>query len=76
MNRRLISRSLAFAVIAAFPLAAQQKTAPAPTFDRRAVPPAGKDAELVVPTWTKTTLANGATLVVSERHSLPSCRCA
>jgi len=71
MNRRLISRSLAVAVIAAFPLAAQQKTAPAPTFDRRAVPPAGKDAELVVPTWTKTTLANGATLVVSERHSLP-----
>jgi zinc protease len=71
MNHRLISHTLAVAVIAAFPLAAQQKTAPPPTFDRRVVPPAGKDPELVVPTWTKTTLANGATLVVAERHSLP-----
>jgi predicted Zn-dependent peptidase len=26
---------------------------------------------LTVPTWTRTQLANGATLIVSERHSLP-----
>jgi zinc protease len=72
MNHRLFSRSLAIMVVAASSLAAQQpKSAPKPTFDRRVVPLAGKDPQLIVPTWTKTTLANGATLVVSERHSLP-----
>jgi predicted Zn-dependent peptidase len=72
MNGRRMSRSLALVIVAALPVAAQQtKSAPPPTFDRRVVPPAGKDPELIVPTWTKTTLANGATLVVSERHSLP-----
>ena len=39
--------------------------------DRTKVPPAGKTPELHVPTWTKTTLANGATLIVSERQGLP-----
>lgn len=41
------------------------------TLDRTAVPPAGPTPVLRVPTWTKTQLANGATLIVSERHSLP-----
>lgn len=39
--------------------------------DRRAVPPAGTTPALRIPTWTKTTLANGAQLVVSEKHNLP-----
>ena len=39
--------------------------------DRTKIPPAGKTPELRVPTWTKTVLANGATLIVSERHGLP-----
>ena len=39
--------------------------------DRTKVPPAGKTPELRVPTWTKTVLANGATLIVSERQGLP-----
>jgi zinc protease len=39
--------------------------------DRTKVPPAGKTPELRVPTWTKTTLANGADLIVSEKHDLP-----
>src|SRR6266850_2935491 len=39
--------------------------------DRTKVPPPGKAPELRVPVWTKTTLVNGATLVVSERHGLP-----
>ena len=39
--------------------------------DRTKVPPPGKTPELRVPVWTKTMLANGATLVVSERHGLP-----
>src|SRR5215208_3158964 len=41
------------------------------TLDRTVVPPAGPTPVLRVPTWTKTQLANGATLIVSERHSLP-----
>src|ERR671911_220637 len=39
--------------------------------DRTKVPPPGPTPVLRVPTWTKTQLANGATLIVSERHSLP-----
>ena len=39
--------------------------------DRTKVPAPGKNPELRVPTWTKTQLANGATLIVSERHGLP-----
>jgi predicted Zn-dependent peptidase len=41
------------------------------TLDRTKVPPAGPTPVLHVPAWTKTQLANGATLIVSERHSLP-----
>ena len=44
---------------------AQQK------LDRTKVPPPGMTPVLHVPAWTKTQLANGATLIVSERHSLP-----
>ena len=39
--------------------------------DRTKVPPPGATPVLRVPTWTKTQLANGATLIVSERHNLP-----
>ena len=39
--------------------------------DRTKVPPPAKTPVLNVPTWTKTQLDNGATLIVSERHSLP-----
>jgi zinc protease len=72
------------AALAAVPAAAQQTAvakAPAPaqhapkpsaqTFDRKAIPPAGKTPVLRVPSWTKTTLANGAELAVYERHDLP-----
>ena len=41
------------------------------TLDRTKVPPPGKTPVLHVPSWTKTQLANGATLIVSERHGLP-----
>ena len=41
------------------------------TIDRAKVPTPGPTPVLRVPTWTKTQLANGATLIVSERHSLP-----
>lgn len=39
--------------------------------DRTKVPPPGPNPTLNVPVWTKTQLSNGATLIVSERHSLP-----
>jgi len=41
------------------------------TLDRTKVPPSGPTPVLHVPTWTKTQLANGATLILSERHTLP-----
>jgi zinc protease len=43
---------------------------PAP-LDRAKIPPAGKPPVLKVPTWTQTTLADGAALIVSEKHDLP-----
>ena len=39
--------------------------------DRTKTPAPGKTPDLRVPTWTKTTLANGADLIVSEKHDLP-----
>jgi zinc protease len=57
---------------AAASAAAPEKAASNPTsFDRTVMPTAGPRPELRIPTWTKTTLANGARLVVSERHDLP-----
>jgi predicted Zn-dependent peptidase len=41
------------------------------SLDRKKVPAAGKTPDLRVPAWTKTTLANGAELLVSEKHDLP-----
>jgi zinc protease len=63
-NRMIIAASLAAFVACASGAAAQ-------TLDRTKVPPAAKPPVLHVPTWTKTTLSNGALLVVSERHNLP-----
>ncbi len=51
--------------ILSLPLVAQQ------SLDRTKVPPPGKPPVLQVPAWTKATLANGAALVVSEKHELP-----
>src|SRR5688572_21989293 len=41
------------------------------SLDRKKVPPSGKTPDLRVPAWTKTTLANGAELLVAEKHDLP-----
>jgi zinc protease len=41
------------------------------SFDRKAIPPPGRTPDLRVPTWTKSTLANGADFIVSEKHDLP-----
>ena len=50
--------------------AAAQRTA-VPQLDRRVIPTAARPAELRVPTWTKTSLPDGAELIVSEKHTLP-----
>ncbi|HEY7502035.1 MAG TPA: pitrilysin family protein [Vicinamibacterales bacterium] len=52
-------------VLCAAGLSAQQ------ALDRKKTPPPGKTPDLRVPAWTKTTLANGADLIVSEKHDLP-----
>ena len=39
--------------------------------DRKKVPPPGPAPTLRVPSWTKSTLINGADLIVSEKHDLP-----
>jgi zinc protease len=39
--------------------------------DRKKIPPPGPTPVLRVPAWTKTTLTNGAELIVSEKHDLP-----
>jgi len=45
--------------------------APSATLDRTKIPPPGKPPVLRVPAWTKSTLANGADFIVSEKHDLP-----
>jgi len=57
--------ALAFALCLSFTTSAQQG------LDRKKIPPAGPTPVLRVPTWTKATLANGAELIVSEKHDLP-----
>src|ERR1044072_5186737 len=61
----------ALALAAALVISIANIAAIAQTLDRTKVPPPGPTPVLRVPTWTKTQLANGATLIVSERHNLP-----
>ena len=52
-------------LILSLPLQGQQ------SLDRTKTPPPGKTPMLRVPAWTKSKLANGADLIVSEKHDLP-----
>src|SRR5690349_13300554 len=63
--KRAFAVSIAAAVLACLPLAARQ------AFDRSKIPPPAKQPTLHVPVWTKSKLANGADLIVSEKHDLP-----
>ena len=58
------------AALLSLPVVAQQ-TLVQQTLDQAVIPPPGKPPVLRVPTWTRTTLANGAELMVSEKHDLP-----
>src|SRR5690242_4086708 len=65
-QRKALALAAALAITLANIAAVAQQT-----LDRTKVPPPGPTPVLRVPTWTKTQLANGATLIVSERHNLP-----
>jgi zinc protease len=68
-ERRRANRRVAVAVvavaIAAAPLTARQ------ALDRTKIPPPRKPPVLRVPVWTRSTLTNGAELILSEKHDLP-----
>ena len=69
-----IIRGLLLCCLVAAPLEAQRPAAPkkaARTVDYSVQPTPGTAPALRVPTWTRTTLANGAELVVTEKHDLP-----
>ena len=65
MTKTQTALCTACAALAVASLAAQ-----AP-LDRTKIPSPGKRAVLRVPAWTTSTLANGADLMVSEKHDLP-----
>ena len=69
MTRYSIYSVAALLVVTSAPVIAQ--TPKTSSLDRRTIPTPGKNPELHIPTWTTTTLSNGAKLVVSSRHSLP-----
>src|SRR5437588_408549 len=61
---RALPKVIALALVLWLPLAAQQ-------FDNSKIPAAGKTPVLRVPAWTKSKLANGADLIISEKRDLP-----
>jgi zinc protease len=63
--RIILTTALAASLVFAPAALAQEQ------FDRRQIPAPGNPPELRVPSWTKDKLANGADLIVSERHDLP-----
>lgn len=72
MTRCSVLRGTAFAPVALLALAAVSVPAPAQgRLDRSVQPRPGALPPLRVPAWTRSTLANGAQLVVVEKHDLP-----
>ncbi len=68
MRTRLIVLGLATLLAAPAPALAQAGPS---SFDRTQAPAPQPPPELNVPSWTEGTLADGARLVVSEKHDLP-----
>jgi zinc protease len=64
-SKRRLSTVLLVLAFAGIAVQAQQ------ALDRSKIPSPGKPAVLRVPIWTKSTLADGAELIVSEKHDLP-----
>jgi zinc protease len=71
--RSRLSTSLLLAAVVASPLAAQARQASTPkqALDRAKAPEPGRTPTLKVPGWTKSTLSNGAELIVSPKRDLP-----
>src|ERR1051326_4944923 len=74
--KRILIAGLAGLLLVTAPLVAQRgqtPVAPKPPapLDRSKIPPPGKAPVLNVPSWTQLTLANGASLLVSEKRDLP-----
>src|SRR5688572_10422954 len=65
-QKRFVAFATAFIITLASVASLAQET-----LDRKKIPTPGPNPVLRVPTWTKQQLSNGATLIVSERHSLP-----
>ena len=65
---RQILPALAIIAAGATPALAQAGKS---SFDRKALPKAGADPVAKIPAWTKSTLSNGAQLIVVERRTLP-----
>lgn len=65
-HRKALAIAAAFVISVANLMAVAQQP-----LDRTKIPTPGATPVLRVPTWTKTQLSNGATLIVSERHNLP-----
>jgi zinc protease len=64
-------RSRAIPALAAILLTAASSVGAQQALDRTKIPEPGPRPELRVPAWSRSTLANGAELVVSEKHDLP-----
>jgi predicted Zn-dependent peptidase len=71
IRNRTRVRTLVVALASALPAVGAAQATKVASLDRAAVPIAGQTPELHVPSWSKQSLANGAQLVVSERHGLP-----
>jgi predicted Zn-dependent peptidase len=70
-SRAIGAVGVSLALVAAPPAFAGAQGTKAVSLDRSAIPTAGPTPELHVPSWSKLSLANGARLIVSERHGLP-----
>ena len=69
MKTTLARRIAALALLIGGPAMAQESNKS--SFDRTVIPKPAPDPAAKIPTWTTTTLSNGARLYVVERHSLP-----
>ena len=71
MNARTLHPAARAGFALALTLASIAPQLAAQKLDRDKAPTVGKSPSLKVPTWTKTKLANGAELIVVEKHDLP-----
>ncbi|MEO8623680.1 MAG: pitrilysin family protein [bacterium] len=71
MIARTQTQAARVALTAAMAFAAVAPQLQAQKLDRSKAPAVGKSPTLKVPTWSRTKLANGADLVVVEKHDLP-----